>query len=932
MATLQTLSRHLTPEEREIAEMPSDQITPKNFSKYIDVFTKLIKDETSANIVYKRFEDSVSDVLNVRRFYSALCGHAQDLVTCEIDRLTLSPDESRNFESLLQLTAEMFHHSSHCRREIAEHRNSDFINAAFHSVLSTDPATTKAGYLDALSGLTHDEDFRMKIWACLDGSNILTEEMVDAQKGGIIDDINVIESENKSFPLLGAFIRLLSYLVEDSPPPVNFERYNRFCLEQGLLKLNSRQFARKEERYEILCYLCQLWTNLARHKNLDPHPVFQMALSDFRFVQELANLVASEAPDDALFCVFRLWAQLCHGELNFMKEKNAVSVSQQISHFSKALMKIIAAIGSKDKDLQVIAVTLARILTSRVPLTVQNVFSTPDAKAIPVLKQVFMRHESEDSICVRVLVLELLASLGSSSPFLRYVCGFDTSALQMSTPENGIIPVLLDELYKTEAAKNYPNFAAATLKIFILLCSNPRTSEQAIDFLRSSASSFFGEQLRFLADPSSSLTAVGCYLQILAREAVDSTQRIASGTTLDAFRILMSPGNLVARRNVMVDEFIDRINNSQEGTVVSRGLFELLSAYSMSSAIKEEVEVYLDLWLQLFNHFLCHLVKVIGEIQNESTALYIGDTIAVTARFLVDRKGLKCSPELAKSIFVALQRLKHRARLGLYILMESLDDISHINENSFVSAVTEDITGAVPAVRAAALQATEKLMPLISEKPMDLVIRKAIESLETDRRDLEHDFEKGCFLFNSKFSLILRYLIKYPAKAKVFVETDFLPKIFDLPLWETIDESVFTSTMLYLSDVKLGTASRSLEVLSALHHSLPQSTTLNEGIMSFLTKWESQFLAVLDYEGLRTEAALKFLFDLTVFLLKTEPPANFKEPLSKLKRSSIVRSQWRTLFRERKVLRNQRSSPEVVQRAERIMARLNNILSNASLD
>ncbi|OHT04731.1 hypothetical protein TRFO_06160 [Tritrichomonas foetus] len=927
----------------------TDFVSKSLFATFINTLAALTKSREIALEFYKRLNDSLSDIVNLKHIVEVFSGYAEDFQNSEISHHKLDYDDANSLEAILRLFSAFFKYSSEIRAEIVDEKsqessnynslfessnnnnskgekNWNFVDSIVNLIHSPIPASLKSACFDTLSTLTVDERRTKELWAILEKCQILTKEFVETGKGGIITDIDTIESDAKSFPLARSFVAFLSSLLENIPPLQDFGLYHRFIFEQCLMKLRTRVFIHFHEKWSLLSKICQCWSNLALHKCESTKYLLQTALCDSRFIRELIVLINEEdIPQETLLCIFRLLLIITTLEPSFVESMNPsdrvyyTPITKSYSWSSEALVKLMQCVASNDTDLQLIALNFIQHLAKTSEDISQTVFSRVQAKSITSFKKVIDvdENEEEGERNVRNTLLELLISLGSASRFVRYVCNFDMmdppQSILGSTLEKGILPEILRKMKETEAAKNYPIFAANSLKLLLMICDNSLTSKPLLNLLRSSHHSVFNTQLRLLQDVNASLTSIGCFLQLLAREATDSMNDSYSGTTLQTFRILMGIDAREHRKRVVLfDEFLDRIDNSREAESVSRGVFETTVAYLSSTSAIKSMKDNQGHWINVWIQILLHIFEKLGKLTNQESLNFLSQSVSFIGMFLFGHKTLGDVPfeERSKVFPSACQTLRQlnmnshsrMLKLGIYSLLSNLD-VSDLKqffipyETAFIVDLSNDLQAETPVMKAAVYTVAESIIgiaevDLLTEK----FIIKAINYLQHQQNENDYfsDHKSAAPMISAQYSFFNRLLITKPEDyLSVLIENCLIERIAKEPFWNMIRECYYTSVQYPSSETNLQVASKALHVITAICVYASENQHVNQEVVNFyLSHYEEQFIPVFHLPDHLTNNALKFLLDLYRFLLLA--------PTDVCERSEVVKvmKQVKTLFTE----------------------------------
>ena len=869
----------------------SEFVSTGLFCTYFRTLGALCRSKSLSESIMQRLDESISDMMNLRNCLLAVKGHADDFNSYEIDHGYLSRVDAEGLEAVLVLVSRMFFESEECRHTFADDQDLSLVNSVFQLIHSRVPASLKARCFDVLSSLTMDESRCHDLWQRLITSQILTDDIVERGEGGILNDVEKVESDERFYPLLRSFLRFLSFLLRHKPVPVDFRMYNQFLFEQCLLKASGRIYGHVHEKWALVSELCQCWTNLSLQSFEDSISFLRTALCDNRFVSDLTSLSCEEqAPQETLLCIYRLFLLVSQREEEFRQgmdvcdQSSFIPMTSRLSWCRHFLGKLIRCISSNDRDLQIICIDLAQFLGSRAGKITQIVFSEPQSKAISIFRKCILVDESEDDPeqNVRNKILSFLSSLGHSSYFVRCVCGFDMSdfprSLQKSSLEKGIIATILGKLQSTEAAKNYPEFASRSFELLLNICDDTFTCSPALNFLRSSGHSFFNNQLRLLEDRHSLNRAIGCYLQLLAREATESEGNTNRSTTLETFKILFGTEGFREHRSrvVLILEFVDRIGNDSTGTDIALGVYESCVAYGSNSNIRTFLGDYEE-WRSSLCQFIWSALGQSMNIFNKEASSYLTKACAYIGEILfVSRCAGPVSPHDFGRIFSQSLSALHRlfemnygdARFGIYSLISSMkgagmEDIFRESERFFFSAATFDLDCATPIVRSSVFSAAQAIIGLADEDIFMKFVQSSVDSLASNWDLFDEDHHSGAFVLNSHFNFFSRLIVdKNGAFGRRLLELCVVDRLCHDGFWNTMNQCYITSVKHRLSENILETGRQGLRVICNLCCLFGEREDVHRQSSDFFLRYSSVFRSVCNSSDLFTLVALKFLDDL----------------------------------------------------------------------
>ena len=917
---------------------------------YMSTLASLVVDKEMADAIYDTLNKLIT--YNITHFLNAIQGYVSDFRQLSANRSRLSELDSKTLEAKLDLIAKLLKFSEECRENInalqknvaSSHgldgslESDTLVNNLIYLIHSAIPATLKARCFDVLSSLATEGMELGVSWETLEATEILTQDQIEKDEGGIISEISQIEVKEKSFPLLRSFLRFVSFLMAKSdthPSPEYAQRLHIFMLENVLVKLNNGSFNYNHfnEKYSILCELSQAWNNMFFQDPVIYNNLLGSAFCDQRFIREFVSLIVEEScPLEALLCVFRLFCSIAEHEKEFQYKMQSadhsafIPLSKQFSWEAEALRKIILSIGErKDKDLQICAINFTQYIAYNSPDISQVIFarSRPKHAFVTVLsvdeEENDIEHDGEE-LTLRVKLLNCLNSLGSSSYLVRSVCGFDVSdmpaSLQHSALDQGILPTLLEKMDVSHENRNqFPRFIAASLQLLLLLCNHISTITYTLNLLRSSSHSFFNLQLKSLQDPSTSSIAIGTFLQIISREATESNQKTGT-TTNQVIQILFGTEGFGDKREraILSFVFLDRIDDTEGSTLIAQGLFETCIAFLSNPKSIELMSRWQATWAQ----FVLIAIQKASEISNPETTKYLTQCVGFVSRFLFKENSFgHVSEEDMLQIFASSiesllnldKKIHSESKLGIYTLIASLFDRSDFvtqksneiyQEHNYMVAnvLNADTNIEPPIARAAVFACAEALIPLATDGSLEEFIGTCINQLEEDWEIYDEDNERGTFIILSKLSLFTRFLT-ISQNPKLFIDHHIIQHIAHEPFWSSLAESFSMAAVSEISETKLRTASGSLRVFTTLLL-VSDSKFVEEEIQEFIETYQDQFKAVITFGGYITLDSLSFIVDLCYFAgaLSTQLSADLRTRFKELGTRFEKSEKWRELLRK----------------------------------
>lgn len=942
----------------------TDFVSPSLYCIFLQTLACLVKNKELAENVYQRLDKSISDIVNLRRFVNAIIGHSEDLSSRKIDQQLLNDEESYGLEAVIELLTSLCFHSKNCRNNLLSISNGDLIRSYFLLISSPVPASLKGKCFDALSVLTADEDKCTTIINIFRSSQILTRESVEKGNKGIISDIDLIEGEEHAFPLARSFVRFLSLLFKNGSN-LDCSLYHQFLFEQCFMKLRERIFSHFNEKWGLLSEISQCWTYMANDKHSNKvngnQCLLHSAFCDSKFLQEYINfLLEDDNPQECILAIFRLFLILAEKETKFKASELDksdrsffVSVADRLSWSYEALVKVIQCIASRDKDLKICSIQLARYLGIKIAKISQVVFSKTQARAIPTFRKIIKYDEPEDTdINVRNLVLDFLISLGSSSYFLRYLSGFNLSdppkSILSSTLDHGIISILIEKLCQSETVIKYKQFTSYSLKLLLLICDNYLTSHSLINLLSSSNHKFFEKQLSLSQTINTPKESIGALLQLIAREATDGMIDSSSGTTVITFKTLFGINDLRNQRQrvVLIFNYLDQIDNSPDSLDISTGILQSILAYGSNIFIKNLMKENKDSWRLTWYEFLVAILNKIKQLSSPQTTLCLSKTVGFISSFLLSEKLLGTfNIEELKTIFTTtIYSLKHlyelqhnESRLGLYTLLSCCSDLRLESiytplEKILLPIMENDLQSSIPVVIASVFTTAEGILPISTEKLFGKFIEKTLLMFPSSWNLFNDNYESGSFVINSQLSFYICLLTYQSSKyADKLVTNALFGNLANEKFWSSIVQRFITSTTSTASDLYIKTATKAIRVmilLSIIYSS--KNDVINYLIYEYFLKYHHSFYSILLYNGPITVSTLSFVKDLWTFIKITPNIINnddfeFKELESSLKRIFIEQNYKIINKIQEPYPNNEIPSARTIKNAEAILSQFNDL-------
>ncbi|OHS94892.1 hypothetical protein TRFO_10835 [Tritrichomonas foetus] len=941
--------------DTEILQKAGDFGFPSFFSSFVDFLTSMVQSPQLASYVYDYIKNTPSDILKFQNFLSAISEHTTDFMQCEIDRQNLDAKDTLGLESVLRLISAL------CKQDPKfvvlltqsdQYKQYNLVNSLIMYPLSPVPASLKAECFNCLASM------KINLWSQLKATKILTEEIIDSHKDGILSDINIVEAQAQYFSIPRALSNLIASMltIEDATPD-NFLIYHRFMNEEILKKLKVWKYLYPDIKWGMLRSICTAWINALSRKNwLDIcMPIFRTAISDQSFINELLHLTNEETcPVECLEPTYKFLLLLLQKEKDFLKkalasnDPCAAAVVNQISRDPNAVIKILRCLLSHFKDFQITALKLIEFLATASPSIIQILLTKPSAKAIQICNGVINVNEPEDSLDlnVRCLLLDMLFKLGSNSYFVRHVCGFDQhdppNSILHSTLDSGIFVLITKKLCEIETHKNYQNFVAKALRVLLLECKQELTIGSTLNLLRSSLHSFFISQLKYLTSHSSSRIAIGCFLQILAREASNSSQTGSlSGITYDSFNYLMTTQTELgeSKRSVLILDFIDRVNDDNESKYILKGVNDLTVSYLNSASIikmmKESSHIWPSTWIQII---FCLLEKLQKHTNSKLTGRIAGTcSIISNAVFIEKRFGEINSTTLKlKKLFtiilnslIRLVEIDHvQPRISMYGLLNAVlsslkpsDELKAIFkpvERQILRVALIDSESEIPVLRSATFAAVESLLPYATPGSFHPFLINAISQTEGDWRLFETDSKAAAFCMSAKCRFYSKYITSstdLSHECRAMLDDGLIIRLSYAPFWNDCALMISSSS----SEMKTKTASDILSLFALISTAFNESEDLRIQIRRFFRDYHKVIAASLDHNGHLTIGIIEFYASFSK-LLSTIPVVEDLDEVGIWSRIPFIfrrfanEDDWRAAL--------QKDSQDVFKKAKKIISQL----------
>ncbi|KAK8884010.1 hypothetical protein M9Y10_043113 [Tritrichomonas musculus] len=915
---------------------------PKLFCSFIDLLTSLVMTQDLAEKVFKLISERPPEsVLSLYNFFRAIFSHPNDLQD-ENTPQRLDDIDVFGIESLLRLIAALFRQDKKYIEDISEDKRikmfypndtfeNYFADCLIKYILSSVPASLKAECFNCLASLQIDLWNRLLISKIF----VLDENKKLKENEGIISDIKKIEEPSHYFSIPQAISNFIASLLENeefSPP--DFAIYHNFLNNIVLFNLSKWTYYNDNMKWEMLYNICKAWNNLLQRNNyLDLcEPLYRSAISEQNFISELIILTNDDlCPVECLIEVYRLFLLLSWKESEFLRKAlssskpltagvvNKISrdSSNELGTTPKGVLKMLRCFTSHFLRLQIVSIELVEFIASASPIIIQILLSKIGSNSKEICDSLIKINESENiydyqldvydviknnqkitdklerdernipiTLNARCFLLYNLIKLGSSSYFVRHVCGFlqhdPPKSIRETNIKEGILVQIMKKLCEENTHLKYPIFVEKAIQILLLECKHNLTINSTLDLLRSCPSRpFFITQLRFLANPISTRVAIGCFLQILALENANSAANGAglTGNIREAFEFLMLPlkNNQQSinpwKRNILILDFIDRIEND-DGTInILDGINDMTVAYlsnpSIISLMNEDQQGWLSSWIQI----IFTLLEKVPKLTNQELSQKVVGTCSLIANaILVDKKvGLMNDDNhhknLKKLFTLALEVASilfdyghHLSRITAYSLLsttanyiktndEEIQKIMQEKEQKILDSTLIDCKSEIPILRSISFAVVESLIRFASPWAFLPFLEQAIVTTEDDWRLYENSTKAGCFILSAKCKMYSKFLTTLKSNSpfskshvspdcKIIINEALIVKLANEPFWNSLDKMLTNSLE---NEEKLQTAADLLSLFSVISMAFNDSEDLRIQLNWFIKKFQEAF-------------------------------------------------------------------------------------------
>eukprot|EP01135_Chromosphaera_perkinsii_P004553 Nk52_evm23s288 gene=Nk52_evmTU23s288 len=194
----------------------------------------------------------------------------------------ISPSDVSIAEAVLRLLGKIVRENEHARVIIFENPSWRPAASLMGLLGCPVPASLKGEILNALSGFAKSPEIAVKIWEFLELTQIVPTSShaqvsgtrFSNSEGGIVHELEDIESGDERYPELIAFLGLMDVLTNVEPPAnlgaahriPGIHPYIEFMIKHVLLRFDSRGYVNESEKWESVMYVLKvLYKLLSRY-------------------------------------------------------------------------------------------------------------------------------------------------------------------------------------------------------------------------------------------------------------------------------------------------------------------------------------------------------------------------------------------------------------------------------------------------------------------------------------------------------------------------------------------------------------------------------------------------------------------------------------------------------------------------------------------
>jgi len=215
---------------------------------------------------------------------------------------TITPQEVDGLTAVLTLIRTIIQHDDVARVSLYENAQWLPVVCLLGLVSCSTPPCLKAELLLTIAVFSHTPEIANNIWQSLEVSQILptVQSSSTGSAGGLVVELDEVESRNETFPLTRAFISLIDTLTEASIPAglgagyrvPGFDPYLEFLRDNVFLNFNMRAYKDPGEKWEVAGAALAFFQKLVSQYTLTAEDFTEQVLE----VQGCGTMLASKPP------------------------------------------------------------------------------------------------------------------------------------------------------------------------------------------------------------------------------------------------------------------------------------------------------------------------------------------------------------------------------------------------------------------------------------------------------------------------------------------------------------------------------------------------------------------------------------------------------------------------------------------------------------
>ena len=249
--------------------------------------------------------------LSIDHYHAALSENgAQSSFT---ENPAISPSDVLILEAVLRLLTTIIRENEHARVMIFENPSWRAVASLLGLLACAVPPSLKAAILNTLAGFAKSPDIAMKLWSLLEITQIVPTATqnaggrYNASEGGIVHELEDIESADEKYPELIAFLKLIDVMTDVNPPQnlgaghriPGIQPYIDFAINHVLLKYDNRGYVYESEKWASLMYVLKILFKLLSRYSVSAEDFYDMHID----VQG-ESLLAAKNPGYSLMISF----------------------------------------------------------------------------------------------------------------------------------------------------------------------------------------------------------------------------------------------------------------------------------------------------------------------------------------------------------------------------------------------------------------------------------------------------------------------------------------------------------------------------------------------------------------------------------------------------------------------------------------------------